>query len=81
MEYRLPFEKKLKDMAKLSAKLKQGQVVKFKCDLHDQSTVAIYNWGKQHNHRHRKVSFSLPTTDDDGNDDDDNKDIDNMNDH
>lgn len=73
-DHRLPFEKKLKeDMDKLSAKLKQGKIAKFKRELNDYSTGTIYDWGKKRNRRHRKVSFNVPSTDEE--DGDDTKDI------
>lgn len=57
-EHRLPFENKLKEeMDKLSAKLKQGKIVKFKHDLQDYSTNAIYDWGKKHNQRKRDPQY------------------------
>ena len=81
-EHRLPFEKKLKeDMDKLSLKLKQGKVRKYKRDLDVYSSGAVYEWGKKRNHRHRRVSFNLPSTDDDDDDDEVVGDTDNMNDY
>ncbi|XP_052445761.1 uncharacterized protein LOC127987457 [Carassius gibelio] len=64
-EHRLPFENKLKeDLDKLSTKLKQGKIIKFKRDCNDYSNCSIYGWGKKGHLTKRRVSFNLPSTDD-----------------
>lgn len=72
-EHRLPFEKKLKeDLDKLSTKLKQGKLIKFKRDRNDYSKCAVYGWGKKGYLTKRRVSFNLPSTDDENYDEGDN---------
>lgn len=67
-ESRSTFEKKLQeDVEKLSVKLRQVKLAKFKRDLDDYSNGTIYSWGKKYNRR-RIVSFSLPSTDEEEDD-------------